>query len=119
VGGVTDIATDGVDALLVPPRDPVALGQAILMLMQDEPLRNRLASAGASRVRNAFSLNACIDAYAHLYDLMLEQPSLPSDEIVRRYRAARPSMSGDAMPAPHRWRADWMRPAVHDKRCGC
>jgi glycosyltransferase involved in cell wall biosynthesis len=99
VGGVTDIATDGVDALLVPPHDPVALGQAILMLMQDEPLRNRLASAGANRVRNMFSLNACVDAYAHLYDLMLEQPSLPADEIARRYRAARPSMQGDAMPA--------------------
>jgi glycosyltransferase involved in cell wall biosynthesis len=100
VGGVTDIATNNVDALLVPPRDPVALGQAILRLIQDEPLRKSLASAGASRVRNGFSLGACIDAYAHLYDLMLEQPSLPADEIARRYRGARPSMSGDAMPAP-------------------
>lgn len=99
VGGVTDIAADNVHALLVPTRDPVALGEAILRLMQDGALRDRLASAGASHVRDAFSLEACIDAYAHLYDLMLEQPSLPADEIARRYRAARPSMSGDAMPA--------------------
>jgi glycosyltransferase involved in cell wall biosynthesis len=100
VGGVTDIATDDAHALLVPPRDPVALGQAILRLMQDEPLRASLASAGASRARDWFSLDACIDAYAHLYDLMLEQPSLPADEIARRYRAARRSISGDAMPSP-------------------
>jgi glycosyltransferase involved in cell wall biosynthesis len=98
VGGVTDIATDDVDALLVPPRDPPALGRAILRLMQDEPSRNRLASAGACRVRNSFSLNACVDAYAHLYDLMLEEPSLPADEIARRYRAARGSMSEDCVP---------------------
>jgi hypothetical protein len=63
-------------------------------------LRDRLACAGASRVRHAFSLNACIDAYSHLYDLMLAQPRLPADEIARRYRAARPSMSVDAMPGP-------------------
>ncbi len=94
VGGVTDIATNDVNALLVPPRDPVALGQAILRLMQDEPLRRSLASAGASRARDGFSLDACIDAYAHLYDLMLEQPSLPADEIARRYQAGQPSMSG-------------------------
>jgi glycosyltransferase involved in cell wall biosynthesis len=100
VGGVTDIVTDEVDALLVPPRDPAALGMAILRLMQDETLRNRLASAGARRVRDAFSLNACVDAYSHLYDLMLEQPALPPDEIARRYRMARPSTSGNAMPAP-------------------
>jgi glycosyltransferase involved in cell wall biosynthesis len=94
VGGVTDIATNGVSALLVPPRDPVALGQAILRLMQDETLRRSLASAGASRARDGFSLDACIDAYAHLYDLMLELPSLPTDEIARRYQAGQPSISG-------------------------
>jgi glycosyltransferase involved in cell wall biosynthesis len=99
VGGVTDIAKNNVHALLVPPRDPVALGQAILRLMQDEALRNRLASAGASRVGDAFSLEACIDAYADLYDLMLEQSPLPADEIARRYRAARPGMSEGSISA--------------------
>src|SRR5262249_31639220 len=100
VGGVTDIATNDVHALLVPPREPVALGEAILRLMQDGALRKRLASAGAIRVRDAFSLEAWIDAYSRLYDLMLEQPSLPAHEIARRYRAARPSLSGHALPAP-------------------
>jgi glycosyltransferase involved in cell wall biosynthesis len=99
VGGVADIATNNVDALLAAPRDPAALGRAILRIMQDKSLRASLASAGASRARSAFSLDACIDAYAHLYDLMLEQPSLPADEIAERYRAARPSMSRDAMSA--------------------
>jgi hypothetical protein len=44
-------------------------------------------------VRNTFSLNACVDAYAHLYDLMLEQPALSANEIARRYRAGRGPVS--------------------------
>ena len=97
------------NALLVPPRDPVALKGAILRLMQDEPLRSRLASAGASHVRSSFSLDACIDSYAYLYDLMLEQPSLPTDEISRAFRAARTSMAGDAVQAPPSISSHWTK----------
>ena len=106
VGGVTDIATNNVDALLVPPRDPIALGQAILKLIQDERMRKTLARAAGSRVRTAFSLQSCVDAYKHLYDLMLEQPLLSADEITRRYRAARPAMSGSEFSTPSRRRAE-------------
>jgi glycosyltransferase involved in cell wall biosynthesis len=100
VGGVTDIATNNADALLVPPRDPVALGQAILKLMQDDRVRETLGSAAARRVRTAFSLQACIDAYTHLYDLMLKRPPLPAHEIAKRYRAARPAMTMGSMSEP-------------------
>ena len=100
VGGVADIATDNVDALLVPPRDPVALGQAILRLTQETALREKLARAGAGRVRDGFSLNACVDAYAHLYGLMLQQPFLPAEEIARRYRLARPAIARGAVSMP-------------------
>ena len=43
VGGVAEEMHDGVDALLVPPRDPVALADAIERVVTDPRLRERLA----------------------------------------------------------------------------
>ncbi len=46
VGGVPDIIRDGENGLLVPPADPVALGDAIRKLQSDAALRTRLSVAG-------------------------------------------------------------------------
>lgn len=45
-GGVEEYATDGVNAVLVPPRDPVALREAIQRVVEDPTLRARLIAAG-------------------------------------------------------------------------
>ncbi len=49
VGGVAETFTDGVDARLVPPRDPVALAEAIVEVAHDDSLRASLAAASAGR----------------------------------------------------------------------
>ena len=49
VGGVPDVITDGVEGLLVPPRDPVALADAIERLVIDGKLRERFATAARRR----------------------------------------------------------------------
>ncbi len=49
VGGIAETFTDGVDARLVPPRDPVALATAILDVAHDEHLRASLAAASERR----------------------------------------------------------------------
>ncbi len=46
VGTVTARLTDGVDALLVDPADPVALGAALRALRAEPALRGRLSAAG-------------------------------------------------------------------------
>jgi glycosyltransferase involved in cell wall biosynthesis len=46
VGGVPFIVEDGQSALLVPPADPSAMAQAILRVLRDTPLAQRLRSAG-------------------------------------------------------------------------
>lgn len=50
-GGIPDVVGDGETGLLVPPRDPLALGQAIARLLVDRGLAARLGAAGARRVR--------------------------------------------------------------------
>jgi L-malate glycosyltransferase len=49
VGGVSEALHHGVDALLVPPKDPQALADAWRLVLEDEALRARLAAAGARR----------------------------------------------------------------------
>ncbi|MBW3638901.1 MAG: glycosyltransferase [Actinobacteria bacterium] len=45
-GGPAEVVTDGVDGLLVPPRDPALLAAALRRLFEDPGLRQRLAVAG-------------------------------------------------------------------------
>lgn len=49
VGGMPEAITDGVEGLLVPPRDPVALAEAIMRVADDRELRDRLAAGARAR----------------------------------------------------------------------
>lgn len=52
VGGIPTSVTDGVDGLLVPPRDPTALAEAISRLINDHELRRNMIRTGRERVAN-------------------------------------------------------------------
>lgn len=64
VGGVPDVAEQGVDALLVPPDDPEALAAAIARIAGDAELRVRLGEAAQRRAAemDADRIAARIDA---------------------------------------------------------
>jgi phosphatidyl-myo-inositol dimannoside synthase len=49
VGGALDAVSDGETGLLVDPRDPLALAEAIAMLLLDRELAARLGAAGRAR----------------------------------------------------------------------
>jgi len=51
-GGVREFLTDGINALIVPPRDPSALSKAITTLLENSELRAELASAGLETCKN-------------------------------------------------------------------
>lgn len=53
VGGIPTSVTHEVDGLLVPPNEPAALSAAILRVVQDVPLRQRLIQAGLDRARRS------------------------------------------------------------------
>lgn len=52
--GSRDYAVDRLTALVTPPRNPTALGESIIELLEDAPLRERLALAGSEHVRRQF-----------------------------------------------------------------
>ena len=56
VGGVPEVVRDGTSGLLVPPGDPEALARSVVRLMNDPPLRKRLAEQGTRTVREHFGL---------------------------------------------------------------
>jgi glycosyltransferase involved in cell wall biosynthesis len=48
VGGIADLVRDGENGLLVPPEDPRSLADALLRVLSDRPLAERLAAGAAS-----------------------------------------------------------------------
>ena len=67
VGGNSEAVVDGVTGLLVPPKDSVAIGRAILRLAYDPAARRQMGMAGQNRVEEHFSLEACVQGYEALY----------------------------------------------------
>ena len=66
VGGLRELLTDRLNALLVPLRDPEALSRAILTLARDRGLRARLVEAAAVRAGD-FSAQTLVERYDALY----------------------------------------------------
>lgn len=98
VGGNPEVVRHGVTGLLVPPRAPAALADAIVTILSNQELAERYGRAGRRRVGQDFSLDRMI---ARTEDFYLErlseatgtarQPSrrsvdtpVPADDVVER-----------------------------------
>jgi phosphatidylinositol alpha-mannosyltransferase len=64
--GYRNVATNEVDALLVPPGEPEALAAAITRAVTDDDTAARLRAAGDTRAER-FSMRALADAYVQIY----------------------------------------------------
>jgi glycosyltransferase involved in cell wall biosynthesis len=73
VSGIPELIANGESGLLVPPRDPRALADALLRLIADPGLRHALADAGFARTTQAFSLTRGIAKLAARFDACLAQ----------------------------------------------
>lgn len=68
VGGVRDIVRDGDTGLLVPPEDPGALAEALVRILHDDELADRLrANAFALTSERRFTADGMADAFAAAY----------------------------------------------------
>jgi glycosyltransferase involved in cell wall biosynthesis len=87
IPGCVDAVADGHTGLLVPPRDPAALEEALHAYVSDEALRRRHGAAGRARVLREFRQEALWDALHAEYSALLAS------------RARGPAV-GAAVPSP-------------------
>lgn len=66
VGAIASAIVDQETGLLVPPGDPVALGQALRLLSSNKELRTRLARNGRTRVERDYEVGRCSESFYRL-----------------------------------------------------
>ena len=81
--GAPEVVVPGRTGYLVPPRDPVALADAVARLLSDEPLRARMGKAGRELVDPAFRAATMVDRIAALYQRLAEEKALALDRFDR------------------------------------
>jgi len=77
VGGIPEAVEEGATGLLVPPRDPQALGEALSAMAGSPDLRRRLGEAGRQRVRR-FSAENTEQRTRDLYEAVLARGKPPA-----------------------------------------
>jgi glycosyltransferase involved in cell wall biosynthesis len=68
VGGVPDLVVDGVQGLLVPPRDPRALADAVGRLLRDPGARAELGKRGQERQLRDFDIASTVRRVEGIYE---------------------------------------------------
>lgn len=71
VGGNPELIDDGKTGLLVPPNDEQALANALLALIEDGSLKQRLAHNARQKVEQEYSWDICLKAHDNFYRSML------------------------------------------------
>lgn len=67
VGGIPEVVDDGMTARVVAPRDPEALAGAILELLADRTLANRMGAQASVVARERFSAERMVRRTQELY----------------------------------------------------
>ena len=72
VGGNPEQVRNGETGRLFEPRDATGLSDILRTLVQDEPLRRRLAAAGQRVVRERFSIQSSVERMSEIYQKLID-----------------------------------------------
>lgn len=72
-GGLPEVVDHGSTGLLVPPADPLELGNALRRLLDDEALRIHMGASGRARMLRHFSIDAMADGNLAVYRACLSE----------------------------------------------
>ena len=76
ISGYNNVATHGVNALLVEPGNPISLAEALRLATTDAALQEQLVAGGHARAQD-FSMQRLAELYVQMYNKLL------SDEAQR------------------------------------
>jgi glycosyltransferase involved in cell wall biosynthesis len=115
VDGLRDVLRDGVNSLVVPPRDPRALADAMTRMLDDQSLARRMSGAAREASRR-FDIQVFVDKMSRLYEVLVERyragggrpqwdyqrdfDFLDEDPVTSSQRAARESSAAGALAPP-------------------
>ena len=71
VGGIPEVIINGKTGLLVPPKDPIALADAIIGLLCDREKAKRMGRAGKKGMNPDFGVEVMVERISHLYEKMI------------------------------------------------
>jgi len=72
VGAIPDVLEDGVTGILIPPKDPQAIAEAITMILSNKNFASEIAQKGFERVRDNFSSEKMGSKYHSIYKELIE-----------------------------------------------
>ncbi|HXR28379.1 MAG TPA: lysylphosphatidylglycerol synthase domain-containing protein [Solirubrobacteraceae bacterium] len=104
IPGYRDVLRDGVDGLLVPPGDALALAEALRRLALERPLRERMARAASERAER-FAWPRVADEVLHCYEqaLRVGVPATRTGRLAVRYGLApadlKPRIPAERLPS--------------------
>ena len=73
VGGLAELIEDGVDGLLVEPKNPQQIADAVCKLLQDADLRQRLALNARKKVVDRYSWKRQAEKVVTVYERLLQE----------------------------------------------
>jgi glycosyltransferase involved in cell wall biosynthesis len=73
VGAVPEIVVDGKTGFLVPPGDPEAMAEKLILLLENKTLAKEIGEAGRKRWQALFSMDRMIKATEEVYDYWLSR----------------------------------------------
>jgi glycosyltransferase involved in cell wall biosynthesis len=77
VGGIPDVVGDSKAGLIVAPKNPSALAEAITRILADGQARSAMAAAARERAVTAFDVRTCYQKTTDLYALVTAGPARP------------------------------------------
>ena len=76
VGGIVDLVQDGVTGILVEPGDYQALAKAIIRLLKDKGLRQKMGEEARKRVDERFSTEKMVAEIEKIYNELLKKKGM-------------------------------------------
>jgi glycosyltransferase involved in cell wall biosynthesis len=72
IGGIREVVRDGVDGLLVPPRDPGRLAEGMVRLLLDPEKRYSMGKRGREQVLQKWTLEKMVEKTIGVYERLIK-----------------------------------------------